>query len=416
MTLSGQASRMGFGNLIDFATLVYYICTTFTKISLNHFRIMEDAGTVKPRPSAQDRQGVVDLLAETMQLPKDYWKRLLPPVMVIVASLAAAIFFDNAGMAILVVVFAALGIYLLAQQSKQFARVEALRQGLLRFKAGDFSSRVEDARFDDFGDVVRLANELATNLQKFQSTMTQVERQRQQLFADLTQAIAKPLAGLRGALDEVLRSTNGEPAADREHRLTAILEEILHLGALVDDLIEVSNIDSRRFRLNLKQVDVPALLRQAHRNCEVALQRKNMRCNFEMPDNLTMRGDPERLSHVFQSLFANAIKYAGENTTVRVSAARQGNILRLQFDDDGAGMAPEILKKVFRRFERGETTEVAGAGLGLSVCKYIVNQHRGRLRIDSSPQRGTKVMLEFMSGGTHPESRRRHRRGGRRTG
>lgn len=341
-----------------------------------------------------------------MQRLKDDWKDILVTALVILAGLAVAVFLGNAGMAVLVVVFAALGFYLLMRRSRQSARLEALRQGLLRFKAGDFASRIEDSKFDALGEVVRLANELAASLQRFQSAVALVERQRQQLSADLTQAIAKPLAGLRSALDEALRSSNGEPAANRERRLTAILEEILHLGALVGDLIEVSNIDSRRFRLNLRQVNVTALLRQAYQNFEVALQRKNMQCTLDMPDNLTMRGDPERLLHVFHSVFANAIRYAGENTTLRVSAARQGNLLRLQFGDDGVGIAPEVLKKVFRRFEPGETTEVASAGLGLSLCRYIVNQHRGRLRIDSSPQRGTKITLDFGFGGG------RHRRRG----
>jgi len=355
-----------------------------------------------------------------MQLPKEYWKNLLPAALVILAGLAGVIFFRESA-AIWIAIFlllaiAGLGVYWFIQQSREFSRVEALQQGLLRYKAGDFSSRVEDANFDEFGEVVRLTNELATNLQKLQGTMTQIERQRQQLFADLTQTIAKPLAGLRGALDEVLRNTNDQPIADREKRLTGILEEVLHLGVLVDDLIEVSNIDSRRFRLNLKQVDVLALLRQAQQRFAVALHRKNMRCNLEVPDKLTMRGDAERLGHVFYSLFANAIKYSGENTTIRVTAGRQGNIFRLHFDDDGTGMSQELLKKVFRRFERGDTTEVTGAGLGLSVCRYIVNQHHGRLRIDSAPNRGTKVLLEFMIGGGHAGPRRRRRPSGRRTG
>jgi signal transduction histidine kinase len=357
-----------------------------------------------------------------MQLPQDYWKTLLPAALTLIIGLAGVTLLQDPGAAIWVEIFlllavAGVGIYAFMQHANRFARVDALRQGLLRYKAGDYSSRIEDGKFDDLGEVVRLTNELAANLQKMQGTMTQVERQRQQMFTDLTQTIAKPLAGLRSALDGVLRDTNGQPVPDREQRLTSILEEIHHLGALVDDLIEVSNIDGRRFRLNLKQVDVPALLRQAQKRFEVALQRKNMRCDVDIPNNFSMRGDPDRLGHVFHSLFANSIKYAGENTTIRVSAARQGNILRLHFDDDGVGMSQEVLKKVFRRFERGETAEVMGAGLGLSVCKYIVNQHRGRMRIDSAPKKGTKVLLEFMPGGGAPPGHRRRRRpSGRRTG
>jgi signal transduction histidine kinase len=357
-----------------------------------------------------------------MELTKDYWKILLPTGLVFVLGIAGVIMSRNSGAAMWVEVFlllaiAALAAYTVVNQSKQSARIDALRQGLLRYKSGDFSTRVEDSRFDEFGEIVRLSNELAANLQKMQSSMAQVERQRQQLFTDLTQTVAKPLAGLRSSLDKVLRHTNGEAGDGREQKLTSILEEIHHLAALVDDLIEVSNIDGRRFRLNLKQVDLQALLHQAHQRFDVALQRKNMKYNAEVQNNLNMRGDPERLGHVFQSLFANAIKYAGENTAIRVSSARQGNILRLFFEDDGAGMSQDVLKKVFRRFERsGEATEVVGAGLGLSVCKYIVNQHRGRMRIDSSPHKGTKVVLEFMTGGgQHSGHRRRRRPSGRRT-
>jgi len=355
-----------------------------------------------------------------MELTKDSRKILLPAGFVFVLGIVGIVVTNNSSSAIWIEIFlllaiAALAAYTLINQSKLSARINALRQGLLRYKSGDFSTRVEDSGFDEFGELVRLTNELAANLQKMQSSMAQVERQRQQLFTDLTQTVAKPLTGLRGALDGVLRNTNGQ---EREQKLTSILEEIHHLAALVDDLIEVSNIDSRRFRLNVKQVDLQALLHQAYQRFEVALARKNMKCNVEVQNNLNMRGDPERLGHVFQTLYANAIKYAGENTTIRVSSARQGNIVRLFFEDDGVGMSQEVLKKVFRRFERsGETTEVVGAGLGLSVCKYIVNQHRGRMRIDSSPHKGTKVVLEFMTGGgPHSGQRRRRRPSGRRTG
>ena len=341
----------------------------------------------------------------------------MPAGVLIVGGLVSAIVLRDAALGVFTLLLTGCGAYLWTLYTQQHARLENLRQGLLRFKAGDFSSRVEDSKFDEFGEVVRLTNEFAGNLQKFQGAMSQVERQRQQLFADLTQMIAKPLEGLHIALNELLRASDAAPASELEPRLTAILEEILHLGALVEDLIEVSNIDSRRFRLNLKHVDVHAVLHEAHQYFEVALRRKQMKCNLEVPEKLGMRGDPERLSHVFHSLFANAIKYAGANTTIRVGAARQGNLLRLTFEDNGAGMSPEVVKKVFRRFERGETTEVTGGGLGLSVCKFIVNQHRGRVRIDSSPANGTRVLLEFMTGGGgHPAARRRRRSGGRRTG
>jgi signal transduction histidine kinase len=355
-----------------------------------------------------------------MQFLKDSWKILVPMAVALIAGVVGIIV-PNAktdlGVEILLILaVAGAGFYALTYQSRMSARINVLRQGLLRYKAGDFASRVEDAGFDEFSEVVRLANELATNLQKAQGSMSQIERQRQQLFTDLTQTIAKPLAGLRSALDTVLQDADGAAGADRDHKLTSILEEIHHLAALVDDLIEVSNIDARRFRLSLKQVDVHNLLRQSHQRFEVALKRKNMRCNIEVPNNLTMRGDPARLAHVFYSLYANAIKYAGENTTVRVSAARQGNVLRVQFEDDGAGMSQEVLKKAFRRLDRGETAEVFDAGLGLSICKFIVSQHRGRMRIDSSPHKGTKVYLEFMLGGPRGGNRRHRRPSGRRTG
>ena len=155
-----------------------------------------------------------------MQLSKDTLKASWPIALVAVLGLMGIILFRQPGAMIVVEILlllavAGLGVYFFMRQSTLSARIDALRQGLLRFKAGDFSTRVEDDKFDEFGEIVRLTNEMAVNLQKLQGSMTQVERQRQQQVVDLTQTIAKPLAGLRGALDGALRDTDG-PVAERE--------------------------------------------------------------------------------------------------------------------------------------------------------------------------------------------------------
>ncbi|MBB3220214.1 hybrid sensor histidine kinase/response regulator [Pseudoduganella umbonata] len=205
-------------------------------------------------------------------------------------------------------------------------------------------------------------------------------RAKDEFLAVLGHELRNPLSPIVASLD--LMDLRGDAGAQRERAV--LRRQVAHLKRLVDDLLDVSRIASGKLELELRPVDLADIVRQA-----VAAAATGLRVSLEAPDALWVAGDDSRLAQVLGNLLSNAGRFGGGAATVTLAEVptRNGNMARLAVSDRGAGMAPDLLARVFDPFFQAPqqlARRTGGLGLGLAIVRKIVELHGGRVTAHSA--------------------------------
>jgi two-component system phosphate regulon sensor histidine kinase PhoR len=222
-----------------------------------------------------------------------------------------------------------------------------------------------------------------------------VEEMRVNFVANASHELRTPLATLVGYAETLREHCDGLDAPTRD-RFTAIVhDEARRMQRLVEDLISLSRIESERFSRPRDALPLPPLVEEARAAAQGAGAGERPDIRVEAEDGLPpVAGDRSELMQLLDNLISNALRYGRTGTPVRVALRREREMVRLSVADEGEGIPAEHIPRVTERFYRVDPSRsraLGGTGLGLSIVKHIVERHRGRLRIESEPGRGTIV-------------------------
>lgn len=289
----------------------------------------------------------------------------------------------------LMLVFVGFGGYFLAQ--KVLLPVAQMSETASRISATNLSERlpVKNPK-DEFGNLAKVINELLERLEKsFQA--------QRQFVADASHELRTPLAIVRGE-SEIALSKNNRTKEELRQSLSIIHDESKRLTHIVEDLFILARADSGHFRANFKELYLDELLADCVRKVRVLADKHKISLDFQMPAEMPMRGDEQLLRRLFLNLLDNAIKYNREDGTGRVSVRGEitADSYRITISDTGIGIPKEQQAKIFERFyridkarSRKHETLMSGAGLGLSIAKWIAEIHQGNLELVSSDETGS---------------------------
>ena len=218
-------------------------------------------------------------------------------------------------------------------------------------------------------------------------------RMRANFISMVSHELRTPLNSINGFLEIVLESPVG-PLNERQREfLNYARVSTQQLTTLVEDILFISKADSGQFTLRLEQVDVPKLVAQVAQTLQPAADRAQVVLAIELPETLpSLHADGLRVQQVLSNLLGNAIKFSPPDGTVTVSAAmRDEGTLTFSVSDQGRGVELEDHARIFDRFYQSESSvrnRAGGYGLGLSIAKLIVEQHNGRIWVESAPGEG----------------------------
>jgi PAS domain S-box-containing protein len=215
-----------------------------------------------------------------------------------------------------------------------------------------------------------------------------------EFMAMLGHELRNPLTPIVTAL-EILRRRGRH-----DDELELIDRQVAHLRRLVDDLLDVSRITRGKVDLNTEHIELSLIAAQAVEVARPLFQRKRQRLTVEMAARgLVVDADPSRLVQAFANLLTNAAKFSDENTEVFLSAERRGDRVIVEVRDQGEGIEPEMLDRVFDLFvQRGQPADRAqsGLGLGLTIVRNLITLHGGTVRALSEGRgRGTVVVVDL---------------------
>ena len=215
------------------------------------------------------------------------------------------------------------------------------------------------------------------------SPLEELERLRAEFLATVSHELRTPLATVRGSVTALLEDPSDmHPTEMRQfHRI--ILEQTDRMRALIADLLDVARIETGTLPVSPEPTDLAVLIGEAENTFRIGGNRHDLR--IDIPSGLPwVMADKSRILQVFGNLLANAARHSPESANIRVSAAPGDLQVSVSVSDDGMGIPAESLPHLFRKFSRLEAEEQGGdTGLGLAVCKGIVEAHGGRIWAES---------------------------------
>ena len=228
-----------------------------------------------------------------------------------------------------------------------------------------------------------------------------LERLRRDFVANASHELRTPVTSILSATETLTT------AIQRDPQVVGMFVEIIErnatrLHSLVEDLLDLSRAESREFDLHLGPIELGrAFFRVIELFRERAAKRNIRLLQHVSPVGLEAVADEVALENVLSNLVDNAVKYAGPDAEVRLSAAEDGDRVRVSVDDTGPGIEAEHLPRLFERFYRvdtGRSRELGGTGLGLSIVKHLVEVLGGQIQVESTPGEGTTFSFALRRG------------------
>lgn len=241
----------------------------------------------------------------------------------------------------------------------------------------------------DVSDRKRLELEREETLARERLARSQAEqatRLKDEFIANLSHELRTPMNIIVG-WTHMLRS--GKLDAAQTTRAAEAIERAARSQAqLIEDLLDVSRIATGKFSLQMREVELSAIVTQAADSLRLVAQSKNVVLSMELEEGrIRVLGDPDRLQQVLWNLLSNAIKFTPSGGKVSVTLQREGAAVRVVVSDSGIGITPEFLPFVFDRFRQGDATSTrqhGGMGLGLAIVRHTVTMHGGTVQADSA--------------------------------
>ena len=238
------------------------------------------------------------------------------------------------------------------------------------------------------------------------SARRQLERLKDELVSVVAHELRTPLTSIRGSLG-LLASGAMDPASPQARRMVQIAAQNSdRLVRLINDMLDLERFESGRLELDLGDVQAAPLVEEAADGVRHAASAAGVRVEWSVAPELALRADRDRVVQVLVNLLANAVKFSPRDGVVQVLAELRGEEAVFQVRDHGRGIPPEMLDVVFDRFRQVDSSdarEKGGTGLGLPICRSIVQQHGGRIWAASAVGSGSTFFFTLPVAGAQAQ-------------
>jgi two-component system phosphate regulon sensor histidine kinase PhoR len=216
---------------------------------------------------------------------------------------------------------------------------------------------------------------------------------------NMTHEFKTPLATISLAVD-ALRNEKVSGDKEKTAYFTGIIkEENKRMNKQVETILQAALLDKQEVQLNLQKLSAHQLIRSALNNIALPVQEKNGQIEVQLDaEKDLIMADEVHFTNIINNLLDNAVKYSKEDLYIKLSTSNQGNLLKIKIEDNGIGMNKETLSRIFEKFYRAHTGNihnVKGFGLGLSYVKTMVDAHRGSIKPESTPGKGSCFLISI---------------------
>lgn len=246
---------------------------------------------------------------------------------------------------------------------------------------------------DEFQQLSASFNTMLESFRADISRMRKLEGVRSEFLGNVSHELRTPLFSTQGLIETLLHGAVDDKKVNRDF-LAKALNNIERLNSLLEELIDISRIESGEMKLRLRYFDISAMLSAATADMQTYAEQRGIILSYQSPKDMTVEvfGDKERLRQVAVNLLENAIKYSEKGSPVLITLTASDERAEISVKDSGIGIAPQHLPRIFERFyrvDKDRSRDVGGSGLGLAIVKHIVEAHGSSITVESVVGIGT---------------------------
>ena len=272
-----------------------------------------------------------------------------------------------------------------------------------RFGGGDLSVRVEGVEVEgEVADLARTFNRMAENIQSNDNS-------RGQFMGNIAHELRTPMTTIKGFVDGILDGTI--PPDLQNHYLQLVSEETGRLARLIQNMLDLSKLESGEYQVNARMFNIWETVTGVALSAEQRINDGMIEIEgLTMDEKVLVYADPDLIHQVVYNLLDNAIKFTPAGGTIRFSVERLGPEVEIAIWNSGQGISPEALPYVFQRFykeDRSRGLHARGAGLGLNICKVLVNLSGGQIRVESQQGEWCRFVFTLPSQAPNPGGMKR---------
>lgn len=253
-----------------------------------------------------------------------------------------------------------------------------------------------DVKFDTDQPILELS-ELAETLEYTKDELSKTENLRRELLANVSHDLKTPLTMIK-AYAEMVRDVTYKDDTKRTKDLNIIIEETDRLNVLVNDILELSKIQSGTQKLTIEQFDLEKFVKNIIKRYDIMSENKKYKFKVSINKNIIVSADRKRIEQVMYNLINNAINYTGDDKKIIINALVLENTVRIEVKDTGKGIDKEEFENIWDKYYKIDKThsrEQVGSGVGLSIVKNILINHNCNYGVESIKGNGTTFYFEL---------------------
>ena len=265
------------------------------------------------------------------------------------------------------------------------------------FKEGNHSIRIKLKTGGELANVAETFNSMAETIEQNIIQLKSVEELRKELIANISHDLRSPIATIQGFTETILLKEQDLSENERKKYLKIILQNSENLSKLVNDLFELSKLESNPHTIQQEPMQVAELVQDVADKFKILAREKNISINTIYSKNLPMvYADIQMTDRVFQNILDNAIKYCNPNDVVTIELELLKESVLVKISDTGKGISEEELPYIFTRYYKGKKAKEANStGLGLAIVKKILDLHKSTIEVYSKINQGTRFEFKL---------------------
>ena len=276
--------------------------------------------------------------------------------------------------------------------------LNVLRIATHRMQDGDLNFSIESESKDEIGMLCNDFEEMRIRLKELIEMRMAYELDMREMISNISHDLKTPLTAIEGYAEGIMDGVADTPEK-MEKYLKTIHNKANDMTVLVDELSFYSKIDNNTMPYNFKHLNLEQYFNDCISEITLDLEVKGIELGyFNYADkNLMVEADPEQLKRVINNIVGNVVKYIGKTKGIlNLRIREEGDMVRIEFEDNGVGIAKKDLENIFERFYRGDASRNSskrGSGLGLAIAKKIIEEHGGRIWATSKEGVGTTIYI-----------------------
>ena len=272
-----------------------------------------------------------------------------------------------------------------------------LNEATKELEKGNLDVRVKIKTDDEIEELGESFNKMVEALVETKRRQNEIDKAKTDLLSITSHELRSPMTPMKAQLQMTLGGYYGKLNIKQKESLNIALRNANRLDKILVDFLDISRIEASRLKFEYKKVEVKSLVEIIIKEMESFSPSKKIKIVSKIK-NITVEGDPERISQVFRNILENAKKFSPEKSMITIDSILKDNFIEFIIQDEGIGIKKSIQDKIFEPFFQGEQTiyrDHNGVGLGLAISKGIVESQGGKIRYESSEGKGTTFFFSF---------------------